>query len=50
VIIAVPIGNVDAGALTERFSAPLAQGGYAVAAALLMLIVLLRAPGLRRLE
>jgi sugar phosphate permease len=50
VIIALPIGNVVAGALTERFSAPLAQGGYAVAAALLMLIVLLRAPGLRRLE
>jgi predicted MFS family arabinose efflux permease len=50
VIIALPIGNLLAGAIAERFSAPLAQGGYAVAAALLMLVILLRVPGLIRLE
>jgi MFS family permease len=50
VIITLPVGNIVAGALAERFSAPLAQGAYAVAAALLMLVVLLRVPSLRRLE
>jgi Arabinose efflux permease len=50
VIITLPIGNLAAGAIAERFGAPLAQGAYAVAAMLLMLVILLRVPGLRRLE
>lgn len=50
VIVTLPIGNVIAGAIAERFSAPLAQGAYAVAAMLLMLLILLRAPSLSRLE
>ena len=49
VIIALPIGNVVAGALTDHFSASLAQGAYAVATALLMLGILLHVPDLRRL-
>ncbi len=50
VIIALPIGNLVAGAIAERFSAPLAQGAYALAAAMLMLVVVFRMPSLRRLE
>ncbi len=50
VIITLPIGNLMAGAIAERFGAPLAQGAYAVAAMLLMLVIVLRVPGLRRLE
>jgi MFS family permease len=50
VIITLPIGNLIAGAMAERFGAPLAQGAYAVAAMVLMLGLMLRAPGLRRLE
>jgi MFS family permease len=50
VIITLPVGNVVAGALAERFSPPLAQGAYAIAAALLMLVILLRVPSLVRLE
>jgi MFS family permease len=50
VIVTLPVGNVVAGALAERFSPPLAQGAYAIAAALLMLVILLRVPRLVRLE
>lgn len=50
VIIALPVGNLVAGAIAEHYGAPLAQGGYAVAAAVLMLAILVRVPGLRRLE
>lgn len=50
VIIALPVGNLVAGAIAEQYGAPLAQGGYAVAAAVLMLAIVVRVPGLRRLE
>jgi MFS family permease len=50
VVISLPLGNFLAGALAEQFGAPLAQGTYAVAAILLMLIIVLRVPGLRRLN
>jgi MFS family permease len=50
VVIALPIGNFLAGALAERFGAPMAQGVYAAAAIVLMLVIVLLAPRLRRLE
>lgn len=50
VIIALPIGSLIAGAIAERYGAPVAQGGYAIAAAVVMLVILMRAPALRRLE
>jgi MFS family permease len=50
VIISLPIGNLVAGALAERFSAPLAQGAYAVTAMLLMVGIMLLVPRLHRLE
>jgi MFS family permease len=50
VIIALPIGNLVAGAIAERFGAPLAQCAYAVAAALLMVVIMLRVPRLPKLE
>lgn len=50
VVITLPIGNLAAGAVAERFTAPLAQGAYAVTAVLLMLGIMLLVPSLRRLE
>ncbi|MGE5524363.1 MAG: MFS transporter [Rhodospirillaceae bacterium] len=50
VIITLPVGNLVAGAIAERFGPPIAQGAYAAAAAMLMLLILIRVPGLRRLE
>ena len=50
VVVALPFGNFLAGAVAERFGAPLAQGAYAVAAMLLMLAIVVRVPGLRKLE
>lgn len=50
VVIALPIGNFLAGAVAERFGAPIAQGAYALAAILIMLAIVLRVPSLRRLE
>lgn len=50
VIITLPVGNLVAGAIAERLGPPIAQGGYAVAAAILMLVILFRMPALRRLE
>jgi Na+/melibiose symporter-like transporter len=50
VVIALPIGNLLAGAAAERFGAPLAQGGYAASAMFLMLGIVLLVPGLHRLE
>jgi len=50
VVISLPIGNFLAGAAAERFGAPLALGAYAGCGMLIMLAVVLMAPGLRRLE
>ena len=50
VVIALPIGNFLAGAVAERFGAPIAQGSYAVSAMLIMAVIVLLVPGLRRLE
>lgn len=50
VVVALPIGNFLAGAVAERFGAPLAQGGYAAVAILIVLVIVLMAPALRKLE
>ena len=50
VVAALPLGNVVAGAIAERFGAPMAQGAYAVTAILVMLAILAWAPGLYRSE
>ena len=50
VVIALPIGNLLAGAAAEQIGAPLAQGAYAVCAMALMLIIVWRVPGVRGLE
>jgi predicted MFS family arabinose efflux permease len=50
VVVSLPIGNLVAGAVAERFGAPLAQGAYAVTAMLLMLGIMLFVPSLHRLE
>jgi MFS family permease len=50
VVIALPFGNFLAGAVAERFGAPIAQGAYAVAAMVVMLAIVALAPGLRKLE
>lgn len=50
VVIALPIGNFLAGAVAERFGAPIAQGAYAVAAIALMLAIVLLVPNLRKLD
>ena len=50
VVIALPLGNLLAGAAAERFGAPMAQGAYATLAIVIMLAVVLLVPRLRRLE
>lgn len=50
VVIALPLGNFLAGAAAETFSAPLAQGAYALCALFIMLGIVLRAPSLHGLE
>ena len=50
VVFSLPIGNLLAGAIAERFGPPLAQGAYAVAAIVLMLIIVLRVPALWKSE
>jgi len=50
VVIALPIGNILAGAVAERFGAPLAQGAYAASALFIMLAIVLLVPRLRKLE
>ncbi len=50
VVIALPIGNFLAGAVAERFGAPMAQGAYAAGAIVLMVVIVMLAPRLRRLE
>ena len=50
VVASLPIGNLLAGAAAERFGPPLAQGAYAIAAMLLMIVIVLRVPALYRAE
>jgi MFS family permease len=50
VVASLPLGNFLAGAVAERFGAPLAQGAYAAAAMLAMLAIVRLGPALRRLE
>ncbi len=50
VVIALPFGNLLAGAAAERFGAPAAQGAYAASALVIMLAIVLLVPRLRRLE
>ena len=50
VVFSLPIGNLLAGAIAERFGPPLAQAAYAVAAIVLMLIIVLRVPALWKSE
>jgi MFS family permease len=50
VVASLPLGNLLAGALAEQFGAPLAQGAYAAAALLIMLVIVLRVPAVHRLE
>ncbi len=50
VVIALPIGNFLAGAVAERFGAPIAQSAYAAGAMVIMLAIVLLVPNLRKLE
>ena len=50
VVVSLPIGNLLAGAMAERFGAPLAQGAYAAIAIGIMLAIVVMVPGLRKLE
>ena len=50
VVISLPFGNFLAGAVAERFGAPLAQGAYALSCILIMLGIVLMVRGLQRLE
>ncbi len=50
VVIGLPLGNFLAGAVAERFGAPLAQGAYAASAIFMMLGVVLLVRGLHRLD
>ena len=50
VVVALPVGNVLAGAVAERFGPALAQGAYAAAAILVMLGTVALVPSLYRSE
>ena len=50
VVVALPFGNFLAGAVAERFGAPIAQGAYAIAAIIVMLVIVALVPSLRKLE
>ena len=50
VVISLPFGNLLAGLGAERFGAPVALGAYAVSAIIIMLVIVLLVPSLRRLE
>lgn len=50
VVVSLPFGNFLAGAVAERFGAPIAQGAYAVSCLLIMLAIVLMVRGLQRLE
>ena len=46
VIISLPFGNLLAGAVAERFGAPIAQSAYAVVAIIVMVLIVRRVPRL----
>ena len=50
VVVSLPIGNFLAGAVAERFGAPLAQGAYAVSAIVMMLAIVALVPSLYRAD
>ncbi len=50
VVISLPLGNFLAGAVAERFGAPLAQGAYSASAIFIMLGIVLLVPSLKKLE
>jgi MFS family permease len=50
VVFALPIGNLIAGAIAERFGAPIAQAAYAAAAIVLMLAIVVLVPSVRKSE
>jgi MFS family permease len=50
VVVSLPFGNFLAGAVAERFGAPLAQGAYAVGAMLIMLAIVLYAANMHKWE
>ncbi len=50
VVVSLPVGNLLAGAVAERFGAPVALGAYSVVAILMMVAIVMWAPRLRRLE
>ena len=50
VIASLPLGNLLAGAVAERFGAPIAQGAYAIVAILVMLVIVVRVPSMYRSE
>jgi MFS family permease len=50
VVATLPVGNLLAGAVAERFGPPLAQGVYALAAVLLMIAIVVRVPDLYRAQ
>jgi len=50
VIASLPLGNLFAGAVAERFGAPIAQGAYAIIAILIMVVIVIRVPSMYRSE
>lgn len=50
VIIALPFGNLMAGAMAEQIGVAFALGGYAICAAVLMLLIVAWMPGLKKLQ
>jgi len=50
VIASLPLGNLFAGAVAERFGAPIGQGAYALIAIVVMFAIVLWAPNLYRSE
>jgi MFS family permease len=50
VVASLPLGNLFAGAVAERFGAPIAQGAYAVIAIVVMLVIVVRVPSMYRSE
>lgn len=50
VVVSLPFGNLLAGAAAEQFGAPWAQGVYAASAIVLMVVIVMLVPSLRRLR
>lgn len=50
VVISLPLGNFLAGAAAERFGAAAALGAYSACAIIIMIVIVMMVPGLRKLE